>query len=60
MYFLGVVPPAFQAGAHFAVGEPQCHDADDQPVYLCFRMRDGTYEARHATVRAFKEDLKPC
>lgn len=58
---LEVLPPAFQRGGAFLVGEPQDHHAvTGRPRFDAFKMIDKKYFAasRPMTVKEFKESLK--
>jgi hypothetical protein len=53
---LGCVPPAAQGMVSFLVGEPDHHNDTNEPVYACFRIRNGLTYARYMTLREYKAD----
>jgi hypothetical protein len=50
---LGALPPQAMKHNAFLVGEPKTHNAAGFPVYACFRIVGGKYEAKHLTEKEF-------
>lgn len=51
---LGVLFPQAMEGSAFLVGEPNHHNKEGLPVYACFRVNAGHYEAKYLTEEGFK------
>ncbi len=55
---LCVLPPDFQAGGAFAVGEPANH-VGSTPIYHCFKKdKQGQYWTQMMSINQFKQDLR--
>ena len=54
MEMLEAVPPQAMRRESFLVGEPNHHNDDGLPVYACFRVKDGHYEAKYLTEEGFR------
>ncbi len=52
---LGALPPQAMDWDRFLVGEPKTHNKEGFPVYACFRVNGGHYEAKHMTLKEFTE-----
>jgi len=57
MYFemLECLPPQAMDGDRFLVGEPNHNNIDGLPVYACFRVKAGHYEAKYLTQKEFNQ-----
>ena len=52
---LGALPPQAMNGDAFLVGEADHHNDDGIPVYACFKINGGHYEAKYLTQQEFIE-----